>query len=73
MTRTKLFKINESQALRLSNDVAFPDSVRDVVILREGARRVIVPADAVWDDFFASPGIDIGEREQPDHQVREDF
>jgi antitoxin VapB len=47
--------------------------VQDVVILREGARRVIVPADSVWDDFFASPGIDISEREQPDHQIREDF
>jgi antitoxin VapB len=52
MTRTKLFKSNQSQALRLPKDVAFPDSVQDVVILREGTRRVIVPADAVWDDFF---------------------
>jgi antitoxin VapB len=29
------------------------------------ARRIIVPADAVWDDFFDLAGIDIGEREQP--------
>jgi hypothetical protein len=32
--------------------------------LRELAPR-IVAGDSVWDDFFASPGIDIGEHEQP--------
>jgi antitoxin VapB len=43
------------------------------MILRDGVRRVIVPADSVWDDFFDSPGIDIGEREQPPVQQRESF
>ena len=52
MTRTKLFRSNRSQAVRLPKDVAFPEGVRDVSVLREGARRVIVPANAVWDDFF---------------------
>ncbi|HWK44733.1 MAG TPA: type II toxin-antitoxin system VapB family antitoxin [Stellaceae bacterium] len=73
MTRTTLFLTNRSQAVRLSKDVAFPENVREVVILREGARRVIVPADAVWDDFFDAPGIDLGEREEPPAQVRETF
>lgn len=73
MTRTTLFLTNRSQAVRLPKDVAFPDSVREVLILRDGARRVIVPANAVWDDFFDAPGIDIGEREQPPAQVREAF
>ena len=27
--------------------------------MREGKRRVIVPSNAVWDDFFDSPGIDL--------------
>lgn len=27
-------------------------------------RRVIVPADAPWDDFFEAPSIELGEREQ---------
>jgi virulence-associated protein VagC len=27
--------------------------------VREGQRRVIVPSNAVWDDFFDSPGIDL--------------
>ncbi len=73
MTRTKLFLNNQSQALRLPRDVAFPDTVREVAIFRDGARRVVVPANATWSDFFAEPGIDIGERDQPEHQVRESF
>lgn len=71
MTRTSIFQSNRSQAVRLPKNVAFPDGVRDVAILRDGARRVIVPADRMWDDFFAAPGIDLGEREQPAAQERE--
>ncbi|MCB8875296.1 type II toxin-antitoxin system VapB family antitoxin [Acidisoma silvae] len=73
MTRTKLFMTNRSQALRLPRDVAFPDEVQDVTIVKDGARRIVTPADAVWDDFFASPGIDLGSREQPAMQDRDDF
>jgi antitoxin VapB len=42
-----------------------------VTIVKDGQRRIIAPADSSWDDFFASPGIDLGAREQPDAQVRE--
>jgi antitoxin VapB len=73
MSRTKLFLSNRSQAVRLSKEVAFPDTVREVTILRDGDRRVIVPADRRWDDFFDSPGIDVGERDQPEAQKRESF
>ena len=73
MVKTRLFNSNRSQAVRLPKDVAFPDGVRDVVIIREGNRRIVLPADGVWDDFFDSPGIDIGEREHLPHQKREDF
>jgi antitoxin VapB len=73
MNKTSLFQTNRSQAVRLSKAVAFPDHVRDVVVLRDGARRVIMPADAGWDDFFDAPGIDIGERAQPSAQEREPF
>jgi antitoxin VapB len=65
MTRTILFQSNRSQAVRLPKEVAFPAGVREVRILREGLRRVIVPANAVWDDFFAASGIDLGESDQP--------
>lgn len=73
-TRTALFQSNRSQAVRLPRDVAFPEGVRDVAILRDGKRRVIVPADSLWDDFFDRPGVsDLPERDQPGAQVREAF
>jgi antitoxin VapB len=73
MTRTTLFQTNRSQAVRLPKDVAFPDNVREVAIIRDGARRLIVPADALWDDFFSMPGVGLGERDQPPVQEREVF
>ena len=73
MVKTTLFNSNRSQAVRLPKDVAFPEGVRSVVILRDGRRRVIVPADSVWDDFFDASGVDLGERDQPQAQDREAF
>ncbi|BBF81339.1 type II toxin-antitoxin system VapB family antitoxin [Asticcacaulis excentricus] len=73
MTQTTLFQSNRTQAVRLPKDVAFPEGVREVTILREGQRRIIVPANAVWDDFFAAKGIELSEREQPSLQTRESF
>ncbi|MBV8402030.1 MAG: AbrB/MazE/SpoVT family DNA-binding domain-containing protein [Acetobacteraceae bacterium] len=65
MIRTVLFQTNGSQAVRLPKEVAFPDSVRDSVIVGKGAGRVIIPVNAIWDDFIEAPGIDLGKREQP--------
>ena len=73
MVLTNLFLSNRSQAVRLPKGVAFSEGVRAVAILRDGVRRVIVPADATWDDFFASPGVDLGPRDQPAMQVRDAF
>lgn len=73
MTRTTVFQSNRSQAVRLPKDVAFPAGVKEVTVLREGARRVIVPSNAAWEDFFDAPGIDIGDRDQPPAQVRDAF
>jgi antitoxin VapB len=73
MVRTTVFRSNRSQAVRLPKDVAFPAGVKEVTVLREGKRRVIVPASAVWDDFFDAPGIDLGPRDQPVAQKRESF
>jgi antitoxin VapB len=58
MTRAKLFRSNGSQAVRLPRAWR-SRHVTEVSIVREGKRRVIVPANAVWDDFFDSPGIDL--------------
>jgi antitoxin VapB len=73
MNRTTLFLNNRTQAVRLPKEVAFPEDVREVTILRDGARRVIVPVGSLWDDFFNRPGVDIGERVQPALQDREAF
>ncbi len=73
MTRTTVFQSNRSQAVRLPKGVAFPEGVRQVTVLREGARRVIVPANASWDDFFDAAGAEIGERDQPEAQARDPF
>jgi antitoxin VapB len=73
MSRTTLFQTNRSQAVRLPKEVAFPAGVREVAVLRDGARRVIVPANAIWDDFFEAAGIDLGDRSQPAAQARETF
>ena len=71
MVRTKIFQSNRSQAVRLPKDVAFPENVQQVTVLRDGKRRIIVPADCVWDEFFDAPGVDLGSREQPPAQSRE--
>lgn len=57
MAKTKLFKSNRSQAVRLPKDVAFPEGVSEVRIIVEGKSRRIVPVDALWEDFFSAPGI----------------
>jgi antitoxin VapB len=59
MIRTKLFRSNRSQAVRWPKSLAFPDSVKEVSIVREGKRLVIAPLNAVWDDFFDGPAGDL--------------
>jgi len=56
--------------MRLPKDVAFPAHVKRVRILRDGGRRVIMPVDSQWDDFFDAPGVDLGSRDQPEAQAR---
>ena len=73
VVRTTLFLSNRSQAVRLPKAVAFADTVREVVIVADGVRRVIMPANAEWDDFFDAPGVDLGERDQPAMQRRDRF
>lgn len=71
--RTSVFQSNRSQAVRLPKDVAFPDDVKHVTVFRDGKRRIVTPADAVWDDFFEGRGIDLGQREQPEAQACDPF
>jgi antitoxin VapB len=54
-TKTVLFKSNQTQAVRLPKDVAFPDGVREVEIIKVGNSRVISPVGQSWDSFFNDP------------------
>ncbi len=74
--KTKIFKSNRSQAVRLPMEVAFPESVKDVEITAIGDRRIIVPAGRTWDEWFDAAGVSsdfMTERNQPEDQRREDF
>lgn len=72
--RTRIFKNNRSQAVRLPKAIAFPESVKDVEITAIGNKRVIIPAGQSWDDWFDAPGVSsdfMTDRVQPEDQVRE--
>jgi antitoxin VapB len=72
--KTRIFKSNRSQAVRLPMEVAFPESVRDVEITAVGNKRTIVPADQSWDEWFNATGVSsdfMTERKQPKDQRRE--
>ena len=74
--RTKVFKSNKSQAVRLPKPIAFPESIKDVEIIAIGNRRIIAPAGQSWDDWFDAPGVSsdfMEDRLQEDDQLREDL
>ena len=72
--RTKIFKSNRSQAIRLSKAIAFPESIKHVEITAIGNKRIISPAGQSWDDWFEAQGVSsdfMTERKQPEDEVRE--
>ncbi len=76
MIQTKIFKSNQSQAVRLSKAVAFPEDVKDVEVVVVGNSRIITPANQSWDSWFDSPVASkdfMADREQPALQERESF
>ncbi len=52
IVKSKLFKSNRSQAVRIPKAVAFPEGVEEVEIIRAGDRLVITPAGKSWADYF---------------------
>ena len=74
-TTTVIFKSNQTQAVRLPKDVAFPDSVREVEIVKVGNSRIISPVGQRWDTFFAAgPHVSddfLAERDQGKFEDRE--
>ncbi len=76
MTQTKIFKSNQSQAVRLPKAVAFPEDVREVQIVSVGNSRIISPVNETWDIWFDGPSVSddfMLERNQPTPQDRESF
>lgn len=72
--KTKIFKSNRSQAVRLPKAVAYSESVKDVEIIAIGDRRIISPAGQSWDDWFEKPGVSsdfMMKRKQPKDQQRD--
>ncbi|CUA88454.1 Antidote-toxin recognition MazE [Pseudidiomarina woesei] len=72
--KTKLFKSNQTQAVRLPKDVAFPDGVTDVEVLVVGESRIITPAKSSWRTWFAGEPLSddfMVERDQPEEQQRD--
>ncbi len=73
---TKVFKSNQSQAVRLPKPVALPENIREVDIVAIGNTRIITPAGKSWDEWFDGPGVTddfMAAREQPTDQERESF
>ena len=73
MVKARVFKNNQSQAVRLPKAVALPEGVESVDVVIVGRSRLISPAGESWDCWF--DGADVSEdfmlaREQPDEQVR---
>jgi antitoxin VapB len=52
VVRSKLFKTNRSQAVRIPKAVAFPEGVEDVEIIKIGANLIVSPMGKRWDDLF---------------------
>jgi len=74
ISKTTIFKSNQTQAVRLPKAVALPESISEVEIVAIGNTRVITPAGKSWDQWFDGPGVSddfMQEREQPIDQQRE--
>ena len=71
MVRTRLRRSKGAQVVRLPREIAFPTGVLEVVVRREGRGCVLQPAEALWDDFFEMPGVDLpGRVETATHPAR---
>lgn len=63
--RATVFTSNRSQAIRIPKAMAFPDTVKELRVIKERRGLLLVPADAVWSDFLAEDGGDIVEPDDP--------
>ena len=54
-TKTVIVRANLMQVVPLPNDVAFPDDVQEIEIIKVGNSRVISPVGHRWDSYFSRP------------------
>jgi antitoxin VapB len=77
VVKSRIFKTNRSQAVRIPKAVAFPEGVEEVEIVRTGNSLVISPVGKRWSDLFdRGPVVSedfMNDREQPDFEEREPF
>jgi len=76
MVQTKIFKSNQSQAVRLPKAVSFSDDVKEVEIVVVGNSRIVTPIHKIWDSWFDGPSVSsdfMVTREQSIVQKRESF
>lgn len=72
MATTRVFRNNQSQAVRIPKALEWPEGVREVEVIADGDARIVSPIDLVWDTWFAGPPGDktFADREQPEEQQR---
>ncbi len=76
MERVKVSKNNKNQVVWLPKPVSFPDTVKEVDIIRLGRSRLITPAGEAWDSWFEREGVTddfMNERDQTGTREREPF
>ena len=77
MSKSTVFKSNRSQAVRLPKEVAFPEDVHEVEVVKVGEARLITPIGKRWDDLFLrGPRVSddfMEDRRQPEPEEREPF
>ena len=73
MERVKVSKNNKIQVVLLPEKASFPDTVKEVDIIRLGRSRLITPAGEAWDSWFEGEGVTddfMNERDQTGEQER---
>lgn len=76
MEKARIFKSNQSQAVRLPKPVALPETIKEVQIIPLGTARLIVPYGDAWSSWFDDEGVSddfMEDREQPEQQQRENL
>jgi antitoxin VapB len=51
-----VFRTNKTQAVRIPKAVAFPEHVKQVQIVPDGDRLILVPVPNSWTEWFAMFG-----------------